>query len=699
MNYTASTKSRSEVTPNNDLTITIWADGSLPEVYSADILQEAKSIDGTSGIEGDLILGMDDGADAALEGVDLVLNVSEGEADKYTKPEADLLYDATDTPDLNNVLHERGDTLTVVAAVGVSGSITLSSFTDTVTGGTAGLARLFRVSPDGVFYTEWADLTDENLAAMKAQVAEGSLTVEVQYILTGAEPVTWERIEFTGACVPIEFVAPTINESIFSSVANTADTKRIEQNLFKKLYFRGITPEYVERGANRDLEEDRDFVSLFTTVGRYFAMMISFAKRFEHIYTDFPMLREYVRQIGLYFDEKTVTIEELQYLASHYYDEIRKRGTAMIFARKGQKFITGYDSNGDPVYTEQPWNGEFVRLFGIEDTDELLHDQLPVQRMGWCLGQCSPMYCGTGESNQLNKTREDVPDFESLDDFVTTGNVSLTTVDGRGCLKVVGEGGLGRGDTTTDVTENMYNADCNLSYEVTFWMKTNGKGTLNFGVEAFSEFKNLLFNGFIRLDATRVTNMFVEGLPLDTLVPDTWYHVRGIIHAYNTANVQSGGINIAPHYGTELCFNNYATSWFLPKVQLAGDDETAELLLWDYKIRPLVFGRNILPLKETGVVDARSNGFLQSNQLFYIFLKNNNNSISQRELEEIVNRYLIPYNYQPVFIYGTTPVNAVSVPTEFLPYLYLTPETAEIPTMGDEVKIQMKTNTNKIKLE
>lgn len=64
-------------------------------------------------------------------------------------------------------------------------------------------------------------------------------------------------------------------------------------------------------------------------------MFIRFFKRFEDFRTDFDLMREQVRQYGIYFDESNITLAELQYLAQHLYDQIRQRGTEMIFKRKG----------------------------------------------------------------------------------------------------------------------------------------------------------------------------------------------------------------------------------------------------------------------------------------------------------------------------------------------------------------------------
>ena len=486
------------------------AAGKLPEIHEAEILQGPKTINNTKGVQGDLMISLDKPpADASLTSDGrLLLTVTDGEETKYRRDGADLVYDRAEDPELSNVMAAVGDQLLVAITCDISGRVSLTEFVDDLTGGApTDVVRLFQVSADGIFWTEWAELTNEALKALDPITADGTMMVSIQYIRQGGDaPIEFKSVMFTGTVEPIQFVAPTIDESIFASVASSEQTKRIERNLFKKLYYRGVMAQYVTRGADRNYDEDRDYVSLFSTVGRFFAMMVSFAKRFENIYNDFDLLREYVRQIGLYFDEKSVTLEELQYLASHYYDEIRKRGTSMVFARKGDG---------------RPYNGEFVRLFGIEDSDELLTDNLPASKMGWCLGQSSPLYRGVGDSNQLNKTRETSPDFESLDDFVTTGNVAIEEIadqyivgydrekktpvyKNKVCLKITGSGGLGRGDVTTPVDDRVYRADCNLSYEVSFWMKSDGKGTLNFGTEGFNIFKTVIAGGFARLDSTPV---------------------------------------------------------------------------------------------------------------------------------------------------------------------------------------------------
>ncbi len=101
--------------------------------------------------------------------------------------------------------------------------------------------------------------------------------------------------------------------------------------------------------------------------------------------------------------------------------------------------------------------------------------------------------------------------------------------------------------------------------------------------------------------------------------------------------------------GTNLYFNNSFVKFILPKIQIRGQFST-EVAIWDYKIRPLVRGTNILPLKD-GTINSHSLGFIQSSRIFYTYVRNNNNSQSQDEITDIIEKYLLPYNVTDIFVF------------------------------------------------
>lgn len=555
----------------------------------------------------------------------------------------------------NNKLLAIGDVLIVRVNSQISGGVRLSSYTDSLTGLTdeRNVKREFRITSDDIFWTDWKNLTNQNLLESGESNADGSFIIEVRYTRTGSDDtgeIEFNSIDFSGDVEPKTFVAPTINESMFSDTINEPELKNLEKNIFKKLYYRGILPQYIIRAENSDLNEDKDFVDLWTSVAKFFGLFISFFKRYENFNNDYSLLYEYVKQNGLYFDESKVTLEELQYLSQHFYDQIRQRGTNMIFKRKGDILPDG---------SEVPIDGEFIRLMRSKIYDELKYEVIPLDKMGWCLGNSSPLYKGTSNSKFLNKTKEDTEDFKNLDNFVLnkSGNSSytLSQYDGKNVLMLRANGGgvvgLGRIDEEQDVTENLYVADSKMDYEITFAFRIisnpSGNSHIKFGVEGFDSSKNKLNDAFVVPSGGSISEMFFD-TTTENKRRDCWYYARGIIHAYSTQTIE-GNSHTNLGYGNNLYFNSSFVRYILPKIQIEGDSDT-QIAIWNYKIRPLVRGTNILPLKDSPE-NAVSLGFIQSSRIFFLYVKNNNNSLSQQELDDIVNRYLLPFNLNTIFVY------------------------------------------------
>jgi len=553
----------------------------------------------------------------------------------------------------DNILNAIGDVLLIDVQPQITGIVHLTDFSDVIEGVTATrtVEKEFRVSPDGVFWNDWQELNVENISSSE-YIVDSSLTIQLRYTRTGSDStgvIEFKSIDFMGSRKAIQFVAPTISSSIFANIIGTPEMKALEENIFKKLYYRGIVPNYITRAENSDKKEDKDYIDLFFSVARFYSMFIRFFKRFENFQDDFDLMREQVRQYGIYFDETNITLEDLQYLAQNLHDQIRHRGTEMVFKRKGYKL-----PNGDTLQID----GEFIRLVRSKASDELLYENIPLEKAGWCLGQCSPMYRGTGMSKFLNKTKELTEDFENLSNFVITQegevNYSLKTIDGKKVLYLRanngGTVGIGRQSETFNVDDNLYIVDSRLDYEITFAFRIIGEQSeftdIKFGVEGFDSLKNKLSDAFITPNGFSVSETFFTIQTINK-VRSVWYHVRGIIHAYSTANVDSSLTNIG--FGTNLYFNNSFVKYILPKIQLHST-VPSEIAIWDYKIRPLVRGTNILPLKD-GSTNSHSLGFIQSSRIFYAYIRNNNNSQSQDEITDIIEKYLLPYNVTDIFVF------------------------------------------------
>lgn len=554
----------------------------------------------------------------------------------------------------DNLLNAIGDVLLIDVTPQITGKVHLTDFSDVVDGvtDTRTVHKEFRISPDGVFWNDWQELTSENLSS-EEYVVDSSLTIQLRYTRTGSDStgvIEFKSIDFIGSREAIQFVAPTISSSIFANIIGTPEMKALEENIFKKLYYRGIVPNYIPRAENSDEKEDKDYIDLFFSVARFYSMFIRFFKRFENFQDDFDLMREQVRQYGIYFDEANITLEDLQYLAQNLYDQIRQRGTEMIFKRKGYLL-----PNGETLQID----GEFIRLVRSKVSDELLYENIPLEKVGWCMRQCSPMYRGTGMSKYLNKTKEDTEDFQNLNNFVLSkiGNsqyIISDTDDGKKVLSLktftggVAQVGLGRINESNDVSDNLYVVDSRLDYEITFAFNIHNVNDLRiiFGVEGFDSMKNKLNDSFIIPNGDKISEtFFIQNMNIWR--KGVWYFARGIIHSYSTVNTDDISTNLG--IGNNLHFNNSFVKYILPKIQIISSMNSI-VDIWDYKIRPLVRGTNILPLKN-GIQNSQSLGFIQSSRIFYAYVRNNNNNQSQDEITDIIEKYLLPFNVTDIFVF------------------------------------------------
>lgn len=551
---------------------------------------------------------------------------------------------------MDNILNNIGDILLVTLAPKIMGKVRITNFVDSTEGETEqrSLSREFRISQDGVFWTDWKPLNNENLSSDEF-VTDNYLYIEVRYTRTGTDDtgvIKFIDITFNGVREEIQFVAPTLMSSVLNRALGTNELSSLEINIFKKLYYRGILPNYIERADNDDYKEDKDFVDLFFSVARFFALFIIFFRRWEKFKDDEDLLREQVRGYGLYFNEGKITLEELQYLARNLFSQAQQRGTQMIFTRKGDVL-----SNG----TEAPIDGEFIRLTQNRSCDELLYENVPKWKIGWCMNQSSPMYKGTSRSFNLNKTRENSEDFQSLSNFVLSksgsGNYFLASSGNKRVLKLnfgsgSGRAGLGRA-SNEEVSNNLYTADSQMDYEITFAFKLNNASSgikVEFGVEGFDINKNYLNDSFITPNGFTISNEFLNQAT-NVWRSGKWYFVRGIIHAYGSSNVERETTNLG--FGTNLYFNNPFLKYILPKIQVSSNTATS-VEIWDYKIRPLVRGKNIIPLKD-GKLDAKSLGFIKAPDFFYTYFRNNNKTQSQQDITDIIEKYLYPFNKTDLF--------------------------------------------------
>lgn len=237
---------------------------------------------------------------------------------------------------VGNTLSSIGDILYIYSQGAVAGNVTLTGYTDTLVGVsvTRFFNKTFRYSTDAVNYSPWMPLTNPNLSSINGTIP-GLLFFEFRYERAGTD--TTGLLEFQGISLAGNIIIQihsnvTTLESIFQDLANNdLLTASICNNLLKKIYKTGILPKFIERGEGID---DTDFVSFWSAICCFLAYVSSFGNQFDQILYKRKYLVEYLKQQNIALSEDQIPFEDLQYIANNFYDQIRRRGTQLIYRKK-----------------------------------------------------------------------------------------------------------------------------------------------------------------------------------------------------------------------------------------------------------------------------------------------------------------------------------------------------------------------------
>jgi hypothetical protein len=653
------------IVEGTNLTITVIPsmnpDGTTtPIIFKSQVPQTPQIIDTVPFVEGQLGIsyqGTDPSVAGRIVNSDYLLDEMSGDDNqKYDIEDVDLVYNqvlgdpSPDYPD--NIMENIGDEIVFLVNAQVrNGWVDLSSFLDTWSDRT-GVQVLMRYTDFTFLWSDWMEVTS-NVLDIHNLRPTNTLDFEIRCIKIGGEGITniLQQVVISGTFITKNIDNSIIDGSIFRPVVDTPEQLQYQNNFFKKLYFKGIIPLYMIRALNRSREEDEDYISFMDTIARFFSLIISFFKRWERFSENYDLLFENVQQQGLAFDKINTPFEDLLFLSSHWLDQIRQRGTDLIFRRKGEVLPSG---------NIMPIDGEFVRLLGIRPWDEFLYEIIPDYLLGWCMLNCSPMYMGTCDSIQLNKTGENTKDFVDINKFpiigdqqpiitqiVSEGNKSVLLLWANGNWNGLGTFGTG----LQSRADSMLVASIQLDYEVTFeFMISQASGTgsplstrnFSFGCKCFDRDKNLMQLVSAK-DGSFSDNFINEDLS-EFLQTDIWYKFRGIIFAHQSSNNPYDKTNLG--FGNNLRFFSTNTAYIqpyiaynAPAVQFGG-----YCFIWNYKVRPMVRGKNTLPLQGEQTNNAYSLGFIESKGWQNIIVANNNRLQSEAEITDFVNRYLISYS-------------------------------------------------------
>lgn len=537
---------------------------------------------------------------------------------------------------MNRRLQNKGDAIQIESEVRLSGRYRLSNFIDNIQ--SSEVYREFRFSIDGLFWNDWVEINDYNLRQSLIS-SESYVVFQVRYTkLKDGAAVDIGDFSFFGTRIDTKATSPIISSSQFDSLWNTREHKQISQNLFKKLYFRGILPEYIKRAENRSYNEDSGFIDLFMTIAKFFGLLLLSQDRLDRVDLDEDVLREYVTQNGVFINDDNLNTDELKTLLQNYLSEIRKRGTSSVFSKSKNSY------------------GEFLRIIKNFKEDEFLMSNLPFKFFGWNVGLSSPLYRGLPNAEGFIKTSTKGGDFKSITQHTITkgGNsdTSIITDGDRSVLRVHlsgdGNGGIGRINTESNEVSptSLILVDSRLDYEISFRIKiasvsNDSDCQLSFGVEGFNSSKFKLQDSFIDSSGKEYVSETFLTTSAPELNKDVWYKFSGILRGYSCQPFENDQTTMG--IGRNLIFNNQFVKFISPNIQLISTLGEISVNIWGFSVKPLVWGNNITKDGDN-TTSSHSMGFIQSSKIAYLFMKNNNQSLSKEDIEVMLDKYFLPYN-------------------------------------------------------
>lgn len=557
---------------------------------------------------------------------------------------------------IENRSTEVGDVILIEADVPLIGIIALTDFIDTTLGETLDnfFTREFRYSIDGVNYTDWIELTISNIESIEID-SRDTLFIEYRYTHDG-DPSVSGSLAFVDATLYGDFTSLSCGDAYVNSMLKefVGDCNNICSlgwaiNVLEKLYKEGLLAKFMERDRSSNTAEDRDFIDYWRTITHYFALYVCLARSFKSYGTEEALLREFLRQRGLFFCSST-SLEDLLYLKSSFYDEYRQRGTIQIVRKKNS--VQGVDESLDLSLSGslstslsesellKEVNGELLRLICYQaDCDEFIFNLRRPEEAGWTLGQSSPLYLGTLAMNGANKAYETSSDIGPLSQYPL---LNLTYIDrveelGRTSMRIQNvPAGEVAGIGSIATLSQRIPVDSALSYELTFAVRQVGidnsvsasssvsapiEGNLTCGVFIFDE-------AGVALDCLNFDSIaqstFFEKQALNR--EDMYYDIRCIL--YRNGGTGERWLDIG--FGENLILPEGACT-LVPYIVLDNEDGIGgEIYLHNIKLRPLGLDYPIAFVGTANWID--------------VWMKNRNDELTTRKLEQTMRRYLLPYN-------------------------------------------------------
>jgi hypothetical protein len=555
---------------------------------------------------------------------------------------------------VNNTCTEIGDVLLFEFQIPIIGLLSLSSFTDVIIGETATryFKKEFRYSLDGINFGNWNNLTNSNLSLISVTPTD-YFYVKYRYTREGIDDtgdLTFESITLNGIFSTFGCGQTFVN-SIFANYVNCPDNDVLGWclNVTKKLYYEGIVPNYILRRVTLNINEDKDYLDFWKSIACFFAMIVIYGRRIlENFRTYEELLKLYLKQKNLYFCNNTSLID-LNYLVDNYYDEIRQRGTNQIYKEKSSTQLNLTSIYHTKSKFTKLINGELLRLICYTNVDELIFNLTKKEYVGWTINRSSPLFKGLHSHLTLNKAYEDNGDVidSTLYPILNSQYISIEEDENKKVLKILNvpigtQSGIGSIDLNKSIKVNE-----NLNYQITFWVKFptfddsdsdstsdswvgNFQDTkFTFGVIGLDENNNQINLSSVNHNGGPITfDYFFQQEVLNK--GDKYYFIRGIIYNKNFNLIDYPDFLLNIGFGKNLKFEPNIIK-IIPVILIDGQISNINCLyIWNLQVKPLS--------------TPFSTEFIQIKNFIEIWLEKNNYSLTEEEIEEIMKKYLLPYN-------------------------------------------------------
>lgn len=534
-------------------------------------------------------------------------------------------------PIVNNISDSIGDEF-LVKFNPIRGVLEIGVFNDSTVGTTVNryFEKYYRYAlRDGLFYTDWilfATGAPLGVTFLEPQI----VWFETKYVRSGSDTsgfLTLESIDVdTNYSAMPEKVMPNGFNSILKNLLND-DTQVLQlvKNLLEKLYYRGIVPQYITRGENENGVGDDDYLSFWRAFAQVISTIIVSNEKLKDWEYNEDFLKEYLIQFNIFFDSAKTDLLQSRYLMQHQYNEVKLRSTEHIFKEGGVV------------------DGEFLRLVGWEAIDEMVYWLDYNERRGWVLGQNSPCYKGVSRNPQLNK----IPSLSVFRQSTTPpfdANYSVLTYNQKEALLVSmlasGEGALNYYNHGVSPLFSTYQdsflVDDELDYEISFFIATDD-------ISQKCAFYLHTFDKDWNYSPAFSVNQGGAGVGVgnfEFFLPTVGNYYYFSLTLYNSNRQDYNPLATNTNIGTNFALRK-GTKRVLPSFLFDSMGANKNFYLSDVRLNILSKGAR---LNYENGLGARSNCFLNTNNILNVVARNNNGRYSLKEIERIAKTFLMPYN-------------------------------------------------------